>query len=296
MQDPDGSGASAREADAVRRGDRAVRHATTTAVVVVAAIAGIVSYRHMHAVALRYGEDQINATIVPLSVDGLIVAASMTLLAESRAHHDRSWLAYILLCLGSLASLAANVLHAEPDVVARIIAAWPVLALVGSYELLMRQIRAEGATGVDGTARPDGEGPDRGPRDEIDQLEEQFRSSTPIADSAPATTGPASTPIPAMGRPDLEPVYTERGAKPVATTGSPPPASALPRQVRRRSERITLATRAYELLDRWTADGDPVDGPRLKAELDVSDGYARKLIRRWRADQAPGRLSLVPRR
>ena len=43
---------------------------------------------------------------------------------------------------GSVASLAANVAVAEPTTTGRVIAAWPSFALIGSYELLMRQIRS----------------------------------------------------------------------------------------------------------------------------------------------------------
>ena len=43
--------------------------------------------------------------------------------------------------IGSAASLAANVAVAEPSAVGRLIAAWPSCALIGSYELLMRQVR-----------------------------------------------------------------------------------------------------------------------------------------------------------
>jgi hypothetical protein len=43
---------------------------------------------------------------------------------------------------GSVASLAANVAVAEPTATGRVIAAWPLFALIGSCELLMRQIRS----------------------------------------------------------------------------------------------------------------------------------------------------------
>ncbi|MBL7498268.1 DUF2637 domain-containing protein [Frankia sp. CNm7] len=125
-----------------RDGDVWTRLATVAAVLTVAGIAAAVSYKHMHGVALEHGEDPVAAAIIPISVDGLIVAASLTLLADSRAGRRRTWLPYTLLVLGSAASLAANVMHAEPTLAARIIAAWPPLALIGAYELLMRQIRA----------------------------------------------------------------------------------------------------------------------------------------------------------
>ncbi|MDT3446429.1 DUF2637 domain-containing protein [Pseudofrankia sp. BMG5.37] len=134
-----------------RDGEAWIRLATVAAVLTVAGIAAAVSYRHMRGVALGHGEDHVAAAIIPVSVDGLIVAASMTLLADSRAGRRRSWLPYALLILGSAASLAANVMHAEPDLAARVIAAWPPVALIGGYELLMSQIRA--------TTRPTGNRP-----------------------------------------------------------------------------------------------------------------------------------------
>jgi|GEM_PF-1440216 len=140
-------------------GEAWTRLATVVAVVTVALIAGAVSYMHMSGVAREHGEDRVTAAIVPISVDGLIVAASLTLLAESRAGRRRSPLPYVLLALASAASVAANVMHAEPDLAARVIAAWPSAALIGSYEMLMSQIR--GARGRSaGTADSGRPGPD----------------------------------------------------------------------------------------------------------------------------------------
>jgi hypothetical protein len=81
------------------------------------------------------------AALIPLSVDGMIVASSMTLLADSRAGHAGGLLPWLLLVTGSAASLGANVAVAEPTGYGRVIAAWPSFALIGAYELLMRQIR-----------------------------------------------------------------------------------------------------------------------------------------------------------
>lgn len=65
----------------------------------------------------------------------------MTLLADSRNGQRSGLLPWTLLVIGSAASLAANVAVAEPSAVGRLIAAWPSCALIGSYELLMRQVR-----------------------------------------------------------------------------------------------------------------------------------------------------------
>ena len=106
---------------------------------------GTVSYLHMHALVALHGQPDWVAALTPLSVDGMIVAASTTLLAESRSGSRGGFLPWALLIMGSVASLAANVTVAEPTVTGRMIAAWPSFALIGSYELLMRQVRRAAA-------------------------------------------------------------------------------------------------------------------------------------------------------
>ncbi|WP_405087572.1 DUF2637 domain-containing protein [Microbispora sp. NBC_01389] len=95
----------------------------------------------MHELCLRHGEDLLAAVLIPLAVDGLIGVASMSILLANRYGSRGGLLAWGLLVGGSLASLGANVAVAEPSLIGRIIAAWPSLALIGSYELLMSQIR-----------------------------------------------------------------------------------------------------------------------------------------------------------
>src|SRR5712692_11839284 len=121
--------------------DRWIRWTTIACVGLLALIAGTVSYLHMHLLVARHGQPGWVAALTPLSVDGMIVAASTTLLAESRSGGRGGMLPWALLAAGSVASLAANVAVAEPTATGRVIAAWPSFALIGSYELLMRQVR-----------------------------------------------------------------------------------------------------------------------------------------------------------
>ncbi|WP_327582963.1 DUF2637 domain-containing protein [Nonomuraea sp. NBC_00507] len=121
--------------------DRWIRGTTTAAVVVLAAIAAVVSFRHMRELALAHGEDELAAALIPLAVDGTIVAASMSLLRASRYGARGGLLAWSLLIVSSLASRGANVAVAEPTMIARLIAGWLSLALIGAYEMLMGQIR-----------------------------------------------------------------------------------------------------------------------------------------------------------
>jgi hypothetical protein len=129
---------------------------TTLAVVVVAAVAAAASYDHQRTLAAMAGEGW-RSSLLPLSVDGLLTAASMLMLARRRAGLPADALTWIALVLGAAASMAANVVGADPTLadpvlVGRLVAAWPPLALILSLELLMRQlgIRAE-------IARPGGE-------------------------------------------------------------------------------------------------------------------------------------------
>jgi hypothetical protein len=148
-----------------RQADRWIRWTTTGCVGLLALIAGTVSYLHMHTLVALHGQPGWVAALTPLSVDGMIVAASTALLVESRSGGRGGLLPWGLLVTGSVASLAANVAVAEPTVTGRVIAAWPSFALIGSYELLMRQVRraaestrakkrARGVVGDAGSARP----------------------------------------------------------------------------------------------------------------------------------------------
>ncbi len=134
---------------------RAIRAVTIVAVLAVAAVAGWVSYRHAVTVVSAHGESGWVGRMYPATVDGLIVAASMVLLDAAR-HRDRApALAVWLLAAGITATLAANVLAgAGYGPLGAVVSAWPALAFVGCYELLMLLVRASArrSATVPGTA------------------------------------------------------------------------------------------------------------------------------------------------
>jgi Protein of unknown function (DUF2637) len=101
-----------------------VRRVTTASVVAVALVAAVASYEHMRVLALVAGEGW-RSWLLPVSVDGLAVAASMTMFVRRRAGLPAGGLAWAALLLGLGASLAANVAAAEPTVQGRLVAAWP---------------------------------------------------------------------------------------------------------------------------------------------------------------------------
>jgi hypothetical protein len=121
------------------RADRWIRRTTIGCAGLLALIAGTVSYLHMHLLVERHGQPGWVAVLTPLSVDGMIVAAPTTLLADSRGGGRGTFLPWALLAVGGAANLAANVAVAEPTTTGRVIAAWPSFSLIAAYELLMRR-------------------------------------------------------------------------------------------------------------------------------------------------------------
>lgn len=123
--------------------ERAIRWSTVAAVSGVAVVAGWVSYDHALAVVRAHGEHGAVAWLYPGTIDGLIYAASMVLLDSARRRARPPALARWLLAAGIAATLFANVLAgATYGLLGAVVAAWPALALVGSYELLMLIVRA----------------------------------------------------------------------------------------------------------------------------------------------------------
>jgi uncharacterized protein DUF2637 len=122
--------------------DTAIRWSTAAAVIGVAAVAAVVSYEHAYDLVRGHGETGWTAHLIPLTVDGLIWASSMVMLDSARRGVRVPALARWLLGLGIAATLAANVAHGfGHGPVGAAVAAWPAVALVGSYELLMMVIR-----------------------------------------------------------------------------------------------------------------------------------------------------------
>ncbi len=113
--------------------DRWIRRTTTATVLLLAGIAAVVSYTHMHTLVLQHGEGVWASALIPLSCDGMIVASSMALLSDSRLGGRGGVLPWTLLIVGALASLAANIAVAEPTLIGRVIAARPSLALTGAF-------------------------------------------------------------------------------------------------------------------------------------------------------------------
>jgi hypothetical protein len=124
-----------------QRATSALTRGTTGGVIGLALAGFAMSYDALHALAAQQGVPAPLAWLWPLVVDGFIIVASLSVVravADDR-HATYPW---ILVLAFSAISVAFNVVHAAPTLVARLVAAVPPAALVLSFELLMRQLRA----------------------------------------------------------------------------------------------------------------------------------------------------------
>lgn len=113
------------------------RIASITSALAVAGIAAVASYSHMRGLALEYGQEPLIATLLPLSVDGMLVVATVAL-GDGRRYRWSAWVAF---WVGVVCSIIANVLAAEPSAIARCISAWPAVAFLLVVEVITRSGR-----------------------------------------------------------------------------------------------------------------------------------------------------------
>ncbi|MGR6316502.1 DUF2637 domain-containing protein [Micromonospora soli] len=118
------------------------RFASLAGAVAVTVIAAVASYDHTRTVALDAEQPPFLAALLPLSVDGLVLVGTMAL-GDGRRSRWSAWAAFLV---GVAASLAANVMAAEPDAVSRAVSAWPAVALLLTVEVLARSGRALATT------------------------------------------------------------------------------------------------------------------------------------------------------
>ena len=126
------------------------RGASIGAALVVAAIAAYVSYRHMRHLALQHGQDGAAASVLPLSVDGMLVVATLAI-GDGRRYRWSAWLAF---WIGVLISVVANTLAAPPHVLDRAISAWPAVAFLLTVEVITRGGRGTRVTAAPPTPPP----------------------------------------------------------------------------------------------------------------------------------------------
>lgn len=112
------------------------RWARNLSATAVAGIAGYASYWHQVDVAMMAGERDELAHLLPLSVDGLLIVASVAMVDARAEGRKPSWKTKLGFAIGIAASIGANVMSAQPTLLGRGVAAWPALALLLVVEIL----------------------------------------------------------------------------------------------------------------------------------------------------------------
>jgi Protein of unknown function (DUF2637) len=121
---------------------RPVRMATAAAVLLVAAIAAVISYVHIEHLAVTHGQSVLAAGLLPLSIDGTVAAASLVMLRAARRGLGTPWLARFMLVLAVSATLACNVAYGAPfGLTGALLSGWPAAAFIGCAEMALGLVR-----------------------------------------------------------------------------------------------------------------------------------------------------------
>jgi Protein of unknown function (DUF2637) len=127
-----------------RAGDGAFTVITMSVVAFVALIAASASYQHQYELAIRHGQTHWVAGLLPFSVDGMIVSATLVLWYAARHGYPRPWGAWLVLMAGVAATAIAN-LAADARYgwawLGPAISVWPAVAFVAAYEMAVWLVR-----------------------------------------------------------------------------------------------------------------------------------------------------------
>lgn len=122
------------------RAERAIRRASTAAVSFVAVAAAVLSFSGLHELAVRSGFHPTLGILFPLATDVAVAAFSLAVL-----HHRmvglRAWWPWLCMMLGVAVSVAGNIWAAPPDMVSRLVHAWPPIIFALSFETVTRLVR-----------------------------------------------------------------------------------------------------------------------------------------------------------
>ena len=173
----------------------AARLAVVTAIagtVLIAALAFWLSFVALTNLAQRSGVAEGQAWAWPLIVDGLIVVATVAVVALDRK--QAAWYPWVLLMAGTLVSVTANALHATvaadsdvPGVLAGCVAAVPPLVLLSSTHLTVVLVRSHRSAGDGRTGTADA--PETGALEGPDEVTDPESADCERAVAVPASPG-----------------------------------------------------------------------------------------------------------
>jgi Protein of unknown function (DUF2637) len=153
------SGPPRAPAGAVSRLDRVTLQLGVAVACVIAVCSYAVSATSLYALGVQAGYSWWQAVAVPVVADGPAIYGMFRIISRSRRGAKGAGYGWLLVIAGTLASIGGNVAHAQPDLVARAIAAAIPLAVLAMLEGLkgdageVTRLAAQAAAG-DGAGTP----------------------------------------------------------------------------------------------------------------------------------------------
>jgi hypothetical protein len=111
---------------------------------VIAGIAGAASFTHIHDTAAEHGQAGWMAWAIAVCIDLLAVMAAREIQRDMRAGRRCTW-PVLVLSIGAVLSLAANLAQAEPSPWGRIVAGTPAGAFLVAISMVERRARTNHA-------------------------------------------------------------------------------------------------------------------------------------------------------
>jgi hypothetical protein len=195
----------------VSRLDRVTLQLGVAVAVVIAACSYTVSATSLYALGVRAGYSWWQAAAVPVVADGPAIYGMFRIVSRSRRGAKGAGYGWLLVIAGTLASIGGNVAHAQPDLVAQLIAAAIPLAVLAMLEGLkgdageVARLAATAAVPASSAGHPS---------IEVAERPDRKRVSVRRADHPPAGLDRArgdGPPIPALTAPST-PTETTAGA------------------------------------------------------------------------------------
>ena len=190
-------------AGGVSRLDRVTLQLGVAVAVVIAVCSYAVSATSLYALGVQAGYSWWQAAAVPVVADGPAIYGMFRIVSRSRRGAKGAGYGWLLVIAGTLASIGGNVAHAQPDLVARAIAAAIPLAVLAMLEGLkgdageVTRLAAQAAAGDGaGTLEPAGQRPQATTVRRSDPTTKQHH--------APGTFSPRRRALPAGPRTDRQ--------------------------------------------------------------------------------------------
>jgi len=120
--------------------DRATIVGAELAIAGLTGLGWVLSYSMLRRLAALHGYAGWQASLWPITVDLLVLAASLIAMVTARRGHGPTGEAWVMAGAATAATLVGNILAAGDDPVSCAMHAWPALCMVGAWHLLFRSV------------------------------------------------------------------------------------------------------------------------------------------------------------